>query len=103
VGNVGDNSVSSYRLYASETQQPSYVPITVADATPVCYLSGVVRGSRQPVTGQLATQRLRYTLFCTKHITQYEPRKRVVTIVEANVFHMQWIHRIQVGSWHLIR
>jgi len=34
MGNVGDNSVSSYRLHASETQQPSYVP--VADATPVC-------------------------------------------------------------------
>jgi len=28
-GNVGDNSVSSYRLHASETQQ-------VADATPIC-------------------------------------------------------------------
>jgi len=35
MGNVGDNSVSSYRLRASETQQLSYVPM--ADATPICY------------------------------------------------------------------
>jgi len=34
VGNVGDNSVSSHRLHASETQQ-------LADATPICYLCGV--------------------------------------------------------------
>ena len=40
VGNIGDSSVSSHRLYASETQQLSYV----ADATPICYLRGVVRG-----------------------------------------------------------
>ena len=37
VGNVGDNSVGSYRLHASETQQ-------LADATPICYLCGVARG-----------------------------------------------------------
>jgi len=49
MGNVGDNSVGSYRLHASETQQ-------LADTTPVCYLCGV---SRQPMTGRLATQRLR--------------------------------------------
>jgi len=41
VGNVGDNSVSSYRLHVSETQQ-------LADATPICYLCGVARG--QPST-----------------------------------------------------
>jgi len=41
VGNVGDNSVSSCRLHASETQQ-------LADATPICYLCGVAR--RQPST-----------------------------------------------------
>ena len=35
VGNVGDNSVSRYRLNASETQQ-------LADATPICYLCGAV-------------------------------------------------------------
>ena len=46
VGNVGDNSVSSYRLQASEIQQLSYVPMT--DATPICYLDGVARG--QPST-----------------------------------------------------
>ena len=49
MGNVGDNSVDSYHLHASETQQ-------LADTTPVCYLCGV---SRQPMTGRLATQRLR--------------------------------------------
>ena len=48
VGNVGDNSVSSYRLHASETQQ-------LADATPISYLCGVARGSGQPITGRLAT------------------------------------------------
>jgi len=48
VGNVGDNSVSSYRLHVSETQQ-------LASAAPICQLCGVVRGSRQPVTGRLAT------------------------------------------------
>jgi len=42
VSNVGDNSVSSYRLYASETQQQ------LADATPICYLCGVATG--QPST-----------------------------------------------------
>ena len=41
-GNVGDNSVSSYRLRASETQQLSCVPM--AYATPICYLYGVARG-----------------------------------------------------------
>jgi len=41
VGNVGDNSVSSYRLHVSETQQ-------LADATSICYLHGVARG--QPST-----------------------------------------------------
>ena len=41
VGNVGDNSVSSYRLHVSETQQ-------LADATPIRYLCGVARG--QPST-----------------------------------------------------
>jgi len=41
VGNVGDNSVSIYRLHASETQQ-------LADATPICYLYGVSSG--QPST-----------------------------------------------------
>jgi len=35
VGNVGDNSVSRYRLNASETQQ-------LADATPICHLCGAV-------------------------------------------------------------
>jgi len=28
----------------------------MADATPICYLYGVAVGSRQPVTGRLATQ-----------------------------------------------
>jgi len=37
VGNVDDNSVSSCRLRASETQQ-------LADATPSCCLCGVARG-----------------------------------------------------------
>jgi len=46
VGNVGDNSDSSYRLHASETQQLSYVPM--ADATPICYLCGVAM--EQPST-----------------------------------------------------
>jgi len=48
VGNVGDNSVSSYRLHASETQQ-------LTDAMPICYMYGVARCSRQPMTGWLAT------------------------------------------------
>jgi len=48
VGNVGDSSVSSYRLHASETQQ-------LASAAPICQLCGVARGSRQPVMGRLAT------------------------------------------------
>jgi len=53
VGKVGDNSASSYRLHASETQQLSDVPMAVADATPpvVC----VDGSSRQPMTGRLAT------------------------------------------------
>jgi len=42
VGNVGDNSVSSYRQHAPETQQ-------LADATPICNLCGVA------MTGRLAT------------------------------------------------
>jgi len=50
VGNVGDNSVSSYRLHASETQQLSHVP--KADATPIRVL---LWGSRQPTTDRLAT------------------------------------------------
>jgi len=29
--------------------------MTVADATPVCYLCGIAGGSRQPMTGRLAT------------------------------------------------
>ena len=41
MGNMGANSVSSYRLHASETQQLSYV----ADATPICYLRGVASSS----------------------------------------------------------
>ena len=48
VGSVGDNSVSSYRLHAPETQQ-------LADAAPIRFLCGVARGSRQPMTGRLAT------------------------------------------------
>jgi len=56
VGNVGDNSISSYRLHASEIQQLSCAPIIpMADATPIWYLCGVARGSRQPMTGRLAT------------------------------------------------
>ena len=55
VGNVGNNSVSSYRLHASETQQLPYVPMAVDDVTPICYWCGVARGSRRPVTGRLAT------------------------------------------------
>ena len=35
MGNVGDHSVSSYRLHVSKTQQQ-------ADATPTRYLCGVV-------------------------------------------------------------
>ena len=40
VGNIGDSSASSHRLYAAETQQLPFV----ADATTICYLRGVVRG-----------------------------------------------------------
>ena len=46
VGNVGDNSVSSYSLHASETQQ-------LADGTPICYLCGVAMG--QPSTNDRPT------------------------------------------------
>ena len=59
-----DNSVGSYHLHASETQQLSYV----AEATPIFYLCGVARA--HPITGQLATplatQRLRYRLSAEK-------------------------------------
>jgi len=58
VGNVGDNSVGSYRLHASETQQLSYV----ADAAPICHLCRVARGSRQPMTGRLATHPISTTV-----------------------------------------
>jgi len=51
VGNVGDNSVSSYRLHASETHQLSHVP--KADATPIRV--ELLWGSRQPTTDRLAT------------------------------------------------
>ena len=67
MGNVGDDSVSSYRLHASETLLP-YVVMAVADATPICsYLRGAGRG--QPSTNDgltcntpyhLALQWLRY-------------------------------------------
>ena len=41
---ISDNSISSYRLHASETQQLSYVPMFVADATSIfCRLYGVAR------------------------------------------------------------
>jgi len=56
MGNVGDNSVSSYRLNASETQQ-------LADAPLMCYLCGVdgaaVNQSRTDMQHTLATQWLR--------------------------------------------
>jgi len=47
MGNAGDNRVRKYRLRASKTQQ-------LADVTPICYLCGVARGSRQPMTDRLA-------------------------------------------------
>ena len=53
VGNVGDNSASSYRVHASETQQLSYVPMV--DATPICTCVELLGQSRQPMTGRLAT------------------------------------------------
>ena len=37
MGNVGNNSVGSYRLHAPETKQLAY-------ATPICYLCEVARG-----------------------------------------------------------
>ena len=58
VGNVGDNSSvsSSYRLYASETQQ-------LADATPICYLwscyGAAVNQRRADLLHTLATPQLR--------------------------------------------
>jgi len=66
MGNVGDNSVSSYRLRASETQQLSYVPM--ADATPICYQYELALGQPSANDGPtcklqqhtLATHRLRY-------------------------------------------
>jgi len=58
VGNVGDNSVSNYRLRASETQQ-------LADAASICYQCGVAGGEaaavnqrRADLQQSLATQRL---------------------------------------------
>ena len=48
MGNVGDNGVSSYLLHLKHN---SYR----ADATPICYLREVEGGSRQPLTGRLAT------------------------------------------------
>jgi len=44
VGNVGDNSVSSCRQDASETQQ-------LADASPICYLCGVAKGQSSTSDG----------------------------------------------------
>jgi len=61
VGNVGDKSVSSCRLQASETQHLSCFQMAVTDATPICYMCVfAIGGSRQPMTGRLATQRLQY-------------------------------------------
>jgi len=62
VGNVGNNSVSSYRLHASETQQLSYVQM--ADAAPYPSVSCVelLWGSHQPGTGRLATHRINTTV-----------------------------------------
>jgi len=93
VGNAGDNSVSSYRLYASETQQ-------LADATPICYLCAVARGcwgSLQPMTGRLATHPTNITVkmppspkcgsaFEKKSVQQLKNVKsRVFWILEKNV------------------
>jgi len=60
VGNVGDNSVESYSLHASETQQLSYVPMD--DATPIVICVELLGGSRQPMTGRLATHPSNTTL-----------------------------------------
>jgi len=46
VGNVGDNSVGSDHLHASETQQLSLA--RMANAAPICYVCGV--GMGQPST-----------------------------------------------------
>ena len=48
VGNVGDNSLSSYLVHASETQQ-------LADAISFVVCVELVCGSRQPMTGRLET------------------------------------------------
>jgi len=53
MSNVGDNSVSSCRLHASETQQLSYIPM--ADVTPSVFCVELLWSSRQPMTGRLAT------------------------------------------------
>jgi len=48
VGNVGDNSVGSYRLRAPETQQ-----LAVPHSSVICVK--LLGDCRQPVTGRLAT------------------------------------------------
>ena len=53
---TGDNSVSSYRLHAAETQQLSYVPMTVADAS----LCGVAMGQTSANDGPTCNAPLRY-------------------------------------------
>jgi len=57
VGNAGDNSVSSYRLHASETQQLPYDPTAGAD---LCGVAMAVNQCRADLQHNLATQRLRY-------------------------------------------
>ena len=46
MGNVGDNTVSSYRLHASETQQLADPSVRTVE---------LLGDSRQPITGRLAT------------------------------------------------
>jgi len=55
VGNVGDNTLSSYSLRASETQQLSYIPDGRAPRHTRLLSAWLLGGSRRPMTGRLAT------------------------------------------------
>ena len=55
MGNVDDNSVSSYRLHTSETQQLLYVWMAVAEVPLSFICVELLEGGRQPVTGRVAT------------------------------------------------
>ena len=53
MGNVGDNTLSSYRLRASETQQLSYIPDGRAHRHTRQLSAWLLGGSRRPMQGSV--------------------------------------------------